>query len=70
MNMTECTSSQISRYGYDPQTQIMAVEFRRGGAYEYRGVPADVFQRFVEADSKGSFHYREIKGKFQYEKVG
>lgn len=64
-----CTSSQIARHGYDEETRTMAVEFYRGGEYHYFDVSKEAYEAFVAADSKGSHHHREIRGKYRYEKV-
>ena len=69
MEMFGCNSSNIARYGYDPKERIMGVEFRRGGLYHYKDVPHEVFNAFLEAPSKGSFHYQQIKGNYDWEKV-
>lgn len=61
-------SSQIARYGYEPDTQTMAVEFVRGGLYHYFEVPPEVFEGFIAASSKGSYHHRNIKGAYRYER--
>ena len=70
MEMHECNSSQIRRYGYDPETRTMRVEFQRGGLYEYTDVPPEVFAAFLESNSKGSYHYHHIKGSYHYERIG
>ena len=70
IKMHPCTSSQIAKFGYDPESSTMRIEFSRGGLYDYRAVPATVFQDFVAASSKGSFHYHNIRTKFAYDKLG
>lgn len=68
MDMKDCTSSQISRYGYDAEARTMAVEFRRGGLYHYSDVPPEVFAAFEASESKGSFLHHNIKGRYKFEK--
>ncbi len=69
MQMHVCTySTQVSAFGYEPKTQEFAVRFRASGeTYLYKGVPADVFDAFMHAHSKGSFVHHHVKGKFDYE---
>ena len=69
MDMHDCNSSQIRRYGYDQTTRKMRVEFFNSGLYEYDDVPMETFEAFLSAPSKGSFHYRQIKGKFPYTRI-
>lgn len=69
MQMFNCESSQIAAYGYEPEAREMQVEFTRGGTYRYRDVPQETFEAFLRAESKGSFHYHAIRGKFPFEKL-
>ena len=70
MNWTETPeSSNIGRYRYNESTGILTVQFKRGATYNYYDVPQAVVSRFKSADSKGSFHAREIKGHFRYARV-
>jgi len=82
MNITliPCNSSQIHAYGYDPATKTLALQFKRkgengervgGSIYHYENVPADVYQAFVAAESKGRFFGAHIKGNadFAYRKI-
>ena len=64
-------SSQIDSFGYDPTSQRLAVKFKStsGTVYEYRNVPADVAAAMAASDSKGSFVYRQIKGKYDFDKL-
>ena len=42
-------SSSIHSVGYDPATQVLEIEFRSGGIYQYFGVPAEVYQALMKA---------------------
>lgn len=71
--MTACVSSQITGYGYDADSQTLAVSFPgRGGepdtVYHYHDVPAEKFAELEAAESKGKFFGSQIRGKFAYEK--
>lgn len=67
IDLCPCESSQIEGFGYDEPTETLAVKFRKGGLYHYKGVPSDVFAKMRAAESAGSFLHREIK-KYPYEK--
>jgi len=41
--------------GYDANKQIMTVVFRDNTWWNYYGVPADVWEKFTQAHSKGEF---------------
>lgn len=65
-------SSQLHGYGYDPKIQTLALEFKsnqRTQTYHYPGFTPEQFEAFKNAESQGSFFYKNIKkqwdGKFQ-----
>jgi len=64
-------SSNIKSIGYDPETQVLEVEFnyRGGTVYRYKGVPMTVHAGLMEAESKGKFLNSEVKGTYEYEQV-
>ena len=59
-------SSTMSGFGYDEQSQILTVEFKNGGRYNYFDVPRDLFDRMVAADSRGQFLTQNVKGMYRY----
>lgn len=54
-------SSAVARIGYDAEAEEAYVEYIGGGLYSYEGVPPDVFEELVNADSKGTFVNTVIK---------
>lgn len=71
--ITPCESSQVSGFGYDADTQTLAVQFPGRGAtpgsiYHYSAVPPEVFADFQASESKGKFFGSKIRGHFSYEK--
>ncbi len=67
MEFHACSSSEISRFGYDLKTGTLALEFHRGGVYSYKNFPEEYFKAFLKSASKGAFFHRFIKGKFEHE---
>jgi hypothetical protein len=63
-------STSLKSIGYDSTEQRLEVEFRHGAVYEYRDVPADVFEAFLAADSKGTFFNTDIKDGYEFVRVG
>lgn len=59
-------SSTIVRIGYDDGTQIMTVEFKRNGIYNYFDIPPHVFEGMRNAPSKGQYLAQTIKGSYRY----
>lgn len=66
--ITPCASSQLTGHGYDAATETLALQFRGGAIYHYRGVPAVLYDEFVAADSKGAFLNQRVKGVFDFTK--
>lgn len=62
-------SSNIDSIGYAEDRQILAIAFKSGSIFHYRGVPMGVFEAFGAAPSRGSFFVKEIKGKFSGERM-
>ncbi len=62
-------SSNISRFGYDETTQVLFVEFRNGGTYQYFDVSQQIFEQMKAAPSKGQFLAQSIKGHYRYARV-
>lgn len=48
----------------------VVVTFKGGQRYRYYGVPQDVFDAYGEAESKGSFVARELRGRYRTQKLG
>lgn len=71
--MVPVTSSQISKIGYDEETQTLAVEFKaKGGSgslYHYSDVSPETHAAFMKAESKGTHLGKHIKGKHPFKKI-
>lgn len=66
IEMFEIESSQISRIGYDAESQTLAIQFKGkgekpGSVYHYASFTADDWQAFREAESVGSWFYKNVK---------
>jgi hypothetical protein len=62
-------SSNIARICYECDTQVMTVEFLKGGMYQYFDIPEHVFEQMKTASSKGQFLAQNIKGSYRYARV-
>lgn len=67
MELKEVNSSNISKIGYEDDT--LYVEYKSGTQYKYKGFPKNLYESFLEAESKGRFMNAEVKGKYEYERV-
>lgn len=64
MNETLVISSALSTIAYDPQDQALLIRFQDGRVYLYYGVPHDVADELLAAESKGKCFNSTIRGVF------
>jgi hypothetical protein len=70
MNRVRVSSSNLASIGYDPDNQILEVEFRNHGIYQYFKVPADVHRLLMEAESHGKYFNEHVKkAGYQFRKI-
>lgn len=67
IELTPCTSTQVTGYGYDAPTRTLAIRFGGGGhVYHYSDVPQETYDRLVAAESKGKFIGAHIRGHYSH----
>ena len=59
-------STNLTDIAHDATTNTLSVVFKGRTAYFYPGVPVEVFDRFVAAESKGRFFNAEVKDKYAF----
>ncbi|RRW50422.1 KTSC domain-containing protein [Stutzerimonas stutzeri] len=59
MKRVALQSSSLRSLSYDPEQQILELEFSSGALYRYEAVPPEVVQALLEADSLGR-HFNQI----------
>ena len=62
-------SSMLRSAGYDPEREILELEFTSGRIYRYFGVPQDVFADLLTAESKGRYFLAQIDDLYPYLQV-
>ncbi len=55
-------SSNIEAVGHEGGT--LTIKFRNGGIYDYPDFPAELHDKFVNAESCGKFFQGHIRGKY------
>jgi hypothetical protein len=60
-------SRSFASIGYHAPSELLDLQFRTGELYRYSKVPKKVFEGLLNAESKGSYFSREIRGKFHYQ---
>jgi hypothetical protein len=64
-------SSSLFGVMYDADSKGLFVCFRDSGdIYLYYGLPQEVYNELMAAESKGAYLNQQIKGKYDYKKVG
>ncbi|QTF56872.1 KTSC domain-containing protein [Stutzerimonas frequens] len=59
MKRVVVSSSSLRALGYDPEQQVLEVEFSSGALYRYEAVPPEAVQALLEADSLGR-HFNQV----------
>jgi len=63
------TSSNIARFGYDPQEKRLRVIFHSESVYDYHNVPQRIYDGMVTAESKGTYLNTYVKGVYNFQKI-
>ena len=63
------SSSSIKEYGYDKDTNTLAIRFHTGRLYYYHKVPEKVYNMMRAADSAGQYVNNHVKGVFKYSSI-
>lgn len=66
---TKVDSSNIEAWAYDPEQLIFEIEFKNGSVYRHYRVPADLYDMWMKAPSKGAFYARELRSRFDCQKI-
>ena len=59
----------VAAIRYDEKTSKLRVIFQSGSIYDYLNVPPGVYNEMTKAFAKGDFLNKEIKPKYQFEKI-
>ena len=62
-------SSVVAAMKYDPHRSILRIIFVSGIVYDYKNVPEEIYKAMKAASSKGTFLNKQIKGKYEFEKI-
>ncbi len=69
MERIPVSSRNLCSVGYDPDSQILEIEFSHGGVYQYPGVPQAEYEGLMNAGSKGQYFHSNIKNRYPYSKL-
>jgi hypothetical protein len=69
MNRQSVESSNLASIGYDSENEILEVEFKHGGVYQYFDVPENVYEELMNADSHGIYFSANIRNDYECQKI-
>lgn len=71
MKRVAVDSSSLRALGYDPEREVLEVEFRSGALYRYQQVPAEVVAELLAAESLGRYFNQAFKTRgFPFQRIG
>jgi hypothetical protein len=70
MEMTKIESSNIDAIGYDQDSAVLTIQFKKGAStYEYYDVPQFVYDSLMSAESKGQYANQNIYKVYRQQKL-
>lgn len=69
MKRIPVASSNVASVGYDPNSQILEVEFKNNAIYHYFDVPQHIYEGLLSAESVGKFLHANVKGIYRYARL-
>lgn len=69
MERKRVNASNIRSVGYDAAGQVLEVECSNGSICQYSGVSPEVYRRFINAPSPGSFFQDQIEENFPGKRI-
>ena len=69
MTRKSVESSNLRSVGYDEFLLVLEIEFKSGAVYRYYGVPSEVHDELVNAESVGKYFNANVKSKYNFLKV-
>ena len=69
MKRQSVESSNLRSVGYDEFLLVLEIEFKSGAVYHYYGVPSEVHDELINAESVGKYFNANVKSKYNFLKV-
>jgi KTSC domain len=69
MARVDLQSTSLNAATYQDQDGFLELEFRSGAIYRYLGVPEQVYQELLSAESKGRYFNQQIRNRFPYVEI-
>lgn len=69
MDRKPVRSSNLKSVGYSKPEKVLEVEFRSGSVYQFEEIHPHTARYLMQAPSKGKFFWKNVRGKYPYQKV-
>jgi len=69
MELIQVKSANLSKVGYDEESELLLIVFNSGSIYEFQKVPKDLYESLMQAPSIGSFFNKTIRNRYVYKKI-
>jgi len=67
--MNTSQSSHLMSHNYDPDSQVLTIQFHDGSIYQYAGVPLTEFHNFVQTGGSGTYFWTKIRDRYPTVKI-
>ena len=62
-------STRIRSVEYNDSTEVLTLDFFKGGKYKYYSVPETIYNGIIKSASPGAYFDANIKMKYNYKKA-
>jgi hypothetical protein len=69
MDRTKVDSNTLSSIGYEPDSELLELEFASGEIYDYHKVQPYLYMGLMDSDSKDVYFNKYIRDKYEAEKI-
>lgn len=67
--MKNVESANLSAMGYDEKNRILQIRYNNDTTYQFYDFPPEVWKDLQKAESKGSFMYKSVRGRYRYARI-
>jgi hypothetical protein len=67
--MVPVQSSAMTAVGYDADGKTLRIRFIQDADYDYSGVPSEIYQGLLSAESKGRYYHQYIRDRYPSKRV-
>lgn len=62
-------SSHLQSYEYNPNSQVLTIQFVNGAIYQYAGVPITEFYNMAQSGGAGTYFWAKIRYQYPTTKI-